>query len=355
MPGKPDVITMRASDRRTVESLRLRCRFAFTSGYAEASPSIADIASAAQQGHGLKLRNTVLDAIKKVGGHSGKALVLANAALTPLWFQARSRRKLAENPATDPLVRRAALNLMVTMGAAGFHPLPEYVAGKQIYWVHAKGREAGDYLSCRHRLQHEVATLHPHKPYGPALFGSQKADRLDSVAPDIVAYLLIEKNDWVHELGPIVYGYDEICSKLTAEDISSLMETKHSISPDYAITQSSDNGFGGVSNINVIGRRDANESGDDGRTYFRFIIGRMNNMAGVQRHLQRLTIATEEITSADKCVELDRGDILLVNNRRAATKWVSQAMYGFRRKNKRIKDGHRVFIRMSFYSKAEIT
>jgi hypothetical protein len=256
----------------------------------------------------------------------------------------------------DVYAKRAGLTVMAYLGAAGYRAISEYFDEKPHYWVHAKGMEIGGvaYSDCPHKLPHEVATIHPHKPFGPSLFGDN-ARKLDAISPDISAYVVMDKADNRSQIGPVLYCLDDVLAGLDQEAIKPLMDKTYRITPDVAVTRSSEVGFGGVTNISVIGRR-GSETKPDGRSYFRYVEQRTEDALGRKLPIQRLRVCLADIEKKRGRVDLERGDVLLINNRRTALRWSAKALEGgwLSAQETDLGTGDRTILRMSFYSPNEI-
>ena len=232
-----------------------RKRLRLVSNLSEAEKSLSERFRQMQERGRGPISRSVLRAIQKVGSHEGATVTLKNAVSVPLRLRTARREKLRSAPDSDPYVRDAALTTMAYLGSAGFHALPEYFDGTPAYWAHVVGQEDDrqSYSSTQHRLSAEVSTLHPHKPFGPALFGNDRAQKLDAISPDIIAYIVADKVDSRTRIGPIIYVLEDILSNLDSEIVDLLKHKHFRIDPEVAVTGNNLMGFGGVAHINVIG------------------------------------------------------------------------------------------------------
>lgn len=312
-----------------------------------------------QQAGKCAIPQHVIDAIRHTGAHQGTAMVLKNAVSVPPEHRRVSRSELREGAADNDYERRAALATMAYLGAAGFRPLPEYFDNVPEYWTRVIGVEIGpvSYPGCKHRLPKEVSTLHPHKPFGPSLFGMERAHKLDAISPDLLAFIVMDKADDRKDIGPLIYSIDEVLSKLEPHIKELLMHEHYKFDPDVFVTKNDKLRFGSIRHINIIGIRGTDEE-PDGRTYWRYLGGRVtDDEEHVMGPVKCLEAALLSLGDEKKCLDIDRGDILLVNNRRAATRWrgASPKKGMFRGAGEtRLQYGDRTINRMSFYSPEEI-
>lgn len=333
-----------------------------SSKFAEDHFTIAEYANERQRSKPEFIDSDLYHAIRWLGSHHGSALLMRRAIPIPLFRPSSVEAEFVHHSYT----RKVERMMKAYMGAAGFFPLPEYFEKRPEYIVHARGAEyLGDaFNDYRFKLPHAAATTYPHKPFGPGLFGDNRAERLDAISPDICAFLFLDVARDVIDPGPVVFCVDEIKSRLSNEYLDELLDKTYRIEPDPAVTRSSEMGFGGVSKINVIGHREDTNLDGPGRWYFRYIEGQTRDENGRQRALRALDIVLEEIRNDFVRPKIRLGDVLLVNNRRSATRWSRRAnrrhvlLGWFRTGNvnslRELCVGDRVVGRMSFFSPTEI-
>lgn len=340
--------------RNTVTARRIRVALPF----AEGSDEIAAYGEK-QQSRRL-LSQQLVDQINWLGGHSGTSLVVRNLFDVPFWFDSEARRDIKSAPESISHARRAALTITMLLGAVGYRPIVEKWEEHPATLVLAKGREhdVTEYTLCRFKLPQEASTCHPNRPLGPSIFGHDKGGQLDTICPDIVAFIMIEKSDTRTNLGPYVFSVDQIEKELDDRTKSHLRETHYRIDPDPTLTRASDNGFGGVSKINVLGERGSAQK-PDGRKYMRFVLDRLKDEQGHDAPIVALRTAIEKLEKAqqNQPIDMSRGDVLLVNNRRVATRWTRIAYESKLLQSPQtvtLAGGDRTVLRMCFYSHKEI-
>ena len=294
-----------------------------------------------------------------MAGHSGTSLLLKNLILVPRLLDSKTRAKLRvdpENHAVD-----ASLRILVLMGAAGLQPIVEHHGLEPGYCVALTGPE---YLGIGYRESHfklssEAQTIYPNRPIGASVFGDDKGGGLDVVCPDVVAFLVLDSCLWASALGPFLFSVEQIEKRLSGEAITFLRENRFRIEPDQTLKQTKDLGYGGIQKIRILGKK-SDATRPDGRKYMRLAQHRMfDDDNGSGNALMKLNDAiTHIIRDQGSPIDLERGDVLLVNNRRVATSWgdytlIRRPLMGVVPRS--IAPGDRCIVRMSFYSPNEIT
>ncbi|MBL9097408.1 MAG: hypothetical protein JNK07_10815 [Alphaproteobacteria bacterium] len=304
---------------------------------------------------------TLITKLQAVGGHVSKTLLLKNAIRIPDLMWKSYREELRQTPEDSFFAHDAAHRLVLIMGAAGYRPLIErHDTKNEFVFVHAKGaeetRKQFGYRDTRFKLPSEPATVYPYKPIGPSL-ETPLGQRLDMVCPDIVAYILVEKRSWdLVDLGPKLFKLEDIEKEVSAlaggqKTLNYLRERHFQIGPDFLNHQSEDLGLGGVSDINLLGPR----SGDEPK-YMRFDASRVGHDEDEEEAavaLQSFKNALIDIGKKQQIpMHLERGDVLLVNNRRVATQWLTTRRQGRVTTHQYptpLTAGDRVVLRMSFF------
>lgn len=269
-------------------------------------------------------------------------------------------------------VYRAMKQLIACMGAAGYFPQLHSYEGKEPQFIFkAKGVEdLKDERGYPHKLPDRPATIMPHLPLGRSVFGDADAQHEGIFAPDVVAFIFVEGNPHLGErdkAGPRVYGLNSILARLDPAYIEGLQKNNFRIAPDPAVGRypaksgTYSNVFGTVDNISPLGG-----TGPNGPLYMR-IDSRRHEVSPSAQNLSRATASLGALNHALDAIRnenaaprlnLERGDVLLVNNRRAATAWEIKcqvkSLLGWARPDSELKPGDRLIYCMHFYSSNRI-
>lgn len=286
---------------------------------------------------------------------NGTILVIRKFAIVPNRFATRARERIQGEAENSDWARRASLILQYLLAPSDIRRLPESFGRAPKHLSHVVGEESSDYRLSRFKLPDNAATLYPNKPFGPSIFGDKGGLNLDSPCPDILAFIVMDLNDDVRSAGPLVYTLEDLEREIDIEDpsmLSSLRDTNYVINPDKALTRNFNqpNGFGGISDINVFGER-----GTSGQKYMRFDLDHLahqiqGNEAGP---VGCLKVGVDRLKDKQNRIgiNVDRGDVILINNRNCATEWKRQVQ---RRKwgiwgDGKLKSHDRTILRASFY------
>lgn len=309
------------------------------------------------------LEPPLITKLRDLGGHSGTTLLLKNAIDYP-WqlLDKKARDELRATPEESYFAHDAAHRMVFVMGAAGYRPLIErHDIKNDFVFVHAQGPEETQkqtgHRDTRYKLPSEPATVYPNRMIGPSL-GNRLGERLDMVCPDIVAYILIERNLYLSDLGPKFFKLEDIEKEIGnrpdgAKILERLRARQFEIRPDFLRDQSEDLGIGGVTDINLLGPHKGGAP-----KYMRFDVSRIKHDpdeedAGVAE--LAFKSALQDIAKKQRIpLHMQRGDVLLVNNRRVATQWTTarrqySAGYGVHQLDNPLVAGDRVVLRMCFY------
>ena len=280
-------------------------------------------------------RERVQSEITKVAGVAGDALIIRNLLYLPRTEFLGVREDIRANPLAKHSAYRVEHLLRFLLGSADLLALPEYYENGPVHVNDPIGEEwDAQYRTAKHKLSADAATVHPNRPFGVGLFGEEKGGRLDTVSPDVVAYIMIDKVNLIEDAGPILIHIDDLTEQLRAvagtnDVVSELQRPEFRIEPDQGLTRSytQDYGFGGVEKINILGLKDGMHS------YMRFIAGRTSHI-DTTKHWPTKTLdeallacesrgrwANKRFPGLQLGINLRRGDVLLVNNRRVATRW----------------------------------
>lgn len=235
------------------------------------------------------------------------------------------RKEIAKQGVQHELVKQAANKLIRIMENAGFLPLVHsHVDGSADYVFHAKGIENSDFDTHAHKLFFRPATTMPHLPFNHTVSGDLASRHAGTIAPDIVAFLIIDQSDDRRNLGPRLYWLDKLLVELGKETVSLLRQKDFQIIPDQSIK---DNKHGAINSIELFGH------GNDETQFMRFDYARVEPAAGTasigaaRRAIWALRRALDK-KSGPFLEETDLlpGDVLLVNNWRVATAWDEEAL-----------------------------
>ncbi len=324
--------------------------------------------------------------IGNVGSHEfPDALIVRSGALTPSIFRWGARRRIANEfsemgKPNNRWAKRAARQVQYMLQAVGyvplvqvFDPLPNYMAYAIGIEYHSRRRFSGYPI----QLPFQASTSLPWLPFGPAFFGHESSRFPAAYSPDILVFVALDKHETAFssliKVGPRVFPLgDLIKDHLSTQVVKRLAQPVFTISSNARLgvfpreTQDDieefDNRFGSINDISLLG-------GSEGHRYFRIDCqeGRMQvgsnfGEAGDQAALDSLRNALLRMENACHRIDLNRGDILIVNNRRVATLWddeaplitpqvaaaraVGWAVHG---KEKPLKPGDRTILQFSFY------
>lgn len=249
------------------------------------------------------------------------------------------------------------------MGNAGYLPLAHcYDHGNPNYIFRARGIEETRLPENRaysHKLFFKPATVMPHLPSGPALFGSAGTRFDGTLAPDAVVFIMLEKRYWHTLLGPRLYFLDELEVLLGRSNVANLRGDDFYIAPDQSVA--SKNVFGSVDGVSLFGVLKGMIR------YMRFDYVRIEPaLSTSRRDVARNAIARlkgvldRKHGNAVWHADMKRGDILVVNNWRAASAWdekylhkyLSERILGQRwaaPSEEDVSPGDRVVFQMNFY------
>jgi hypothetical protein len=220
------------------------------------------------------------------------------------------------------------------MASAGYMPqIHSHAFGTSEYFFLAKGIEDRDhnvYYDHPHKLPFRAATIMPQAPFGHTLYGD-RADRHDgTMAPDVVAFIMIDQSSNRWALGPRIYWLDKLKEYLDAEHVSALQQKNFHIIPDPSIP---DNKHSAIDDVELFGKA------KDETEFMRFDYTRIepaSNSPHPNQARRAIWALRKEIDrkSKESSHETDMipGDVLLVNNWRAATAWDEECkmLFNFR-------------------------
>jgi hypothetical protein len=256
------------------------------------------------------------------------ALILGGAFKVPLpwssWerprLSPRDVKKMQTELIDNKLVIKAVDRVIRIMASAGYVPLTHsHATGTSEYFFHARGIEAEQmYFDHPHKLPFKAATIMPHLPFSHTVYGD-RADRHDgTVAPDVAAFIMMDQHSERSALGPRLYWLDKLVGAL-GDDRVALGEKDFQIIPEQSID---DNKHGAISAIELFGQA------NDGTRFMRFDYGRIEPAASSPRPSQARRAIWALRRQLDRKtgdtfhhVDLLPGDVLLVNNWRAAAAW----------------------------------
>ncbi len=207
------------------------------------------------------------------------------------------------------------------MGNAGYLPLVHSHAGANPnYIVNVKAIEEtrdANLEKYPHKLFFRPATVLPDLPYGHTVSGEVAGQHDGSVAPDVMAFIVMDCNDSRSYLGPRLFFLDKLVSAVGREAVEKLENKDFQIIPDKSI---GDSRFGAIDSIELVGT-----SGINTRfmkfDYFRVEpASRTTNVDRARRAIWALRNALDNKDGA-AWTDPEPGDVLLVNNWRAATAW----------------------------------
>ena len=289
------------------------------------------------------------------------ALILRDAVRVPAWWRSDARANLRSNHKVAARWAHGAMKqVMCYMAHAGYLPLVHcYDEAEPQFIFRAKAFEERGDTGARwpHRLFEQPATVMPHLPFGPALFGA-KASLDGTVAPDIVAFIMLEsrRGPWQRrKLGPHLFFLDQLEDLLKTDTTKLLHSREYKIEPDS--TAGDGNVFGHVERVNLIGERSTT-----GTKYMRFDLGRTAVRADAAKHtdlsraLKALTDAFSKLQhkSPSERLDLRAGDVLIINNWRIATQWDQKCETLIRGNEVPVASGDRLVFQMNFYYPKEL-
>lgn len=292
---------------------------------------------------------------------SADALILRDAVMTPRFRWGLRKKLRADHRDTQVWAHRAMKQVLFYMSAAGYLPLVHsYQHGHPSFIFRAKAfeeKEGGSDKSWPHRLFVQPATVMPHLPFGPALFGGQA--NLDIVpAPDVVAFIVLESKFRLRRrksLGPRLFFLDQLEKQLGPKAVDALRRREYKIGPDR--TQGERNIYGHVEELNLFGVRQRTQA-----RYMRFDLNDRTSVRPAANNPVDLAQALNDLKNSldalkdHPCERLDLrpGDVLIVNNWRVATQWDKKCTkpYG---SDPDVEAGDRVIFQMNFYWPKPIT
>lgn len=321
--------------------------------------------------------NQIREAIWQVGMHETPDAVLIHRGVrVPSVWRRLARLRLRKKLDDSRWAKRAMKQVISYLATAGqerksyvpliscHHPDPQYI-------FHVKGVECwinSEDTHYPHKLPDQPSTLYPMLPYGPALFGEERAQFAGSLSPDLVVFICLDKfrrGKFLKKIGPRLYSINQIKDELSTHVFDGLRERAYKIDPDpnlgvWPISSKNrpdpaDNPFGGVGPINLLGR-------ENRKLYMRFhikraagFVGQMGGIDGIG-FIADLRLALQRMKSKPECGRLDlqRGDILIVNNRRVATEWEDRCELSPFGSKHDLKEGDRTLFQMGFYYPGEI-
>lgn len=312
--------------------------------------------------------------------HGADAIILRKAIPVPHYLRLAARRAIRNSGEDQTLcksrwTKRAMKQIVYILGTIGHRPLVQsYYAGAE-YINQALSIEYTTSMrnaGYPHKLPRDVATIQPELPFGPSIWGSTRAKFTGGFSPDLVAFIVLDKatiiGSRIEEIGPRVYTVDHICSHLQAATQQTLTDNCFMIKADPRVgvhpkdptkaEDRHDNTFGGARKINLLGER------RNGVRYMRVDKARMMadpEMIGdnTESSVEVLKNVFQQTRFENPRLNLKRGDVLVVNNRRAATEWEDEIVVRSvanlgNRSTRHVKRGERVILQMSFYTPTEI-
>jgi hypothetical protein len=266
------------------------------------------------------------------------------------------RSKLAESDEVKDMMKR----LMFLLAQAGYLPLVHSHSGaKPSYIFNAKGAEETRQPHLEnypHKLPLRPATIMPHCPYGHSFDGFVAGQRDGTVAPDIVAFIMMDASTSRRDLGPRLYYRTRLAAELGPDTTSNLAQQDFQITSTKPASDASYDAIDGIELFGVSGT---------GIEFMKFDYARIEPSSRTPHAdrargaLMKLRQALDDRSDAHT-VDLQPGDVLLVNNWRTATAWDDEGRShsSSRRRRKReavagrvehMHVGQRVVFQMNFY------
>ncbi len=282
----------------------------------------------------------------------------------PLWTRTEARNRIVGDLDTPDWnatrsgasVRSAASRIIAYMGTAGYYPLVHSYEGKEPnYAFRARGVEDLDTPRSPHRLPDRAATIRPH-----AAFASSHDGRRDAqdICPDVTAFVFLENRPhWGRRsaTGPRVFAIDRIVQKLVdtgnQRALGTLCQSLFGIAPAGLTGQR----WGAVDHIPLISCEGGKPTSIHIATHRHQCASSGERRPEAEEALRILDEKIQAMCNADEAprVNLHRGDVLLVNNRRAATAWEAKCTVkywlGAHHREENLKHGDRVIVQIDFY------
>jgi len=332
--------------------------------YSDAEPSPVPPVVHRAEHRGASLTSpAVLKALGDLLQPSGPdAVILRDAVKVPNRWRFNTRSKLRDEHADAAhWIHRASKQVMCYLASAHYMPLLHcYDERHPKFAFRAKAfeeRQGGTDPTWPHRLFESPATVMPHLPFGPALFGKQAALE-GTLAPDVVAFIMMESRSsfwrWQRrELGPRLYFLDQLEAALDQNTLKSLRRREFKISPDS--TSGLRNVFGQVEQVNVFGQRDHSKYMRfdlNARTSVRAGAPDQNDLSAALNFLIAIFLKLQDKEPSTR-LDLRPGDVLIVNNWRVATQWDQKCKTwnGF---TTRAEPGDRLVYQMNFYYPSQL-
>lgn len=290
------------------------------------------------------------------------ALILRGAFRAPFSLEKQTRDGIKREGIEHKWVQQAMKRAVCIMGNIGYVPLPDrYNEGTPNYIFRAKAiEECRDTATLQgrstpnqpHKLFYRPATVLPHLPFGPTL----ESGRFDSIiAPDAVAFIFMDRTRRKTKLGPLIYFLHRLQAALGPANMGLLKEKIFQIIPDQDIR---DNPFGGTDAIALFG-----EAAESHQKFMRIDYTRIEPVPSTpQRDRARSAIAALkrvlDIKADRRYAEpapLDPGDLLVLNNWRAATAWDDECGGITGWGGVHVHAGDRIVFQMNFYRPREET
>lgn len=338
--------------------------------YREAHSRLSEIAYLPK--NRKKVPKRILGKLRRVASHSGTHLIIKGAVKVP-----RKLAKLWENPfdnlrkngspdkKVSDALNKICHHVLYLVGASGHLPLMETWQPKSIsggrtspkYIVHVQGLEfSGRHSLLSHKLPIDLSTLSPHRPIGNSLFDDGGLE-LGELCPDLVVFICLRSVWYKKNLGGQALDLDCIREEIAQREgvpeeesqiLKSLSESAYKLKGETLVGHQHFS-FMSNSRMNVLGKR------DNLNTYMRYDDRRVDPIEEGGKHraaLNELQQALKSLEQSHRSVNIRRGDIWIVNNRRVATKWPIQCERPWYAplSDKTIKHGNRTILRMSFYS-----